>query len=34
MIPASKIATLTQGTFVGAVADNFGEEISEKIFIA
>lgn len=32
MIPASKIATLTQGTFVGAVADNFGEEISEKIF--
>lgn len=32
MIPASKISTLTQGTFVGAVADNFGEEISEKIF--
>lgn len=34
MIPASKISTLTQGTFVGAVADNFGEEISEKIFNA
>ena len=28
LIPASKIATMTQGTFVGAVADNFGEEIS------
>lgn len=34
MIPASKISTLTQGTFIGAVADNFGEEISEKIFNA
>lgn len=34
MIPAAKISTLTQGTFIGAVADNFGEEISEKIFNA
>lgn len=34
MIPASKISTLTQGTFVGAVADNIGEEISQKIFNA
>lgn len=32
MIPASKISTLSQGTFVGAVADNVGEEQSEKIF--
>ena len=32
MIPASKIAGLTQGTFVGAVADNFGEEIEQKVF--
>ncbi|MGI4735084.1 MAG: type IV secretory system conjugative DNA transfer family protein [Janthinobacterium lividum] len=32
MIPASKISGLTQGTFVGAVADNFGEEISLKVF--
>ncbi len=34
MIPASRISTLTQGTFIGAVADNVGEEISEKIFNA
>ena len=34
MIPASKISGLTQGTFVGAVADNFGEEISQKVFHA
>lgn len=34
MIPASKISTLTQGNFIGAVADNVGEEISEKIFNA
>ncbi len=34
LIPASKIANLTQGTFVGAVADNFGEEIGQKIFHA
>ncbi|MDF7815114.1 conjugal transfer protein MobC [Hymenobacter sp. YC55] len=34
MIPASKISNLSQGTFVGAVADNFGEEISQKVFHA
>jgi hypothetical protein len=34
MIPASKISNLTQGNFVGAVADNFGEEISQKVFHA
>ena len=34
MIPASKISALSQGTFVGAVADNFGEEISLKVFHA
>ncbi|GAB3240992.1 conjugal transfer protein MobC [Hymenobacter seoulensis] len=34
MIPPSTIANLTQGTFVGAVADNFGEEISQKVFHA
>ncbi|QNE42179.1 TraM recognition domain-containing protein (plasmid) [Hymenobacter sp. NBH84] len=34
MIPASKISNLTQGTFVGAVADNFGEEIEQKVFHA
>ena len=34
MIPASKISTLSQGRFVGAVADNFGEEISQKVFHA
>ncbi|MGI4734816.1 MAG: conjugal transfer protein MobC [Janthinobacterium lividum] len=34
MIPASKISSLTQGTFVGAVADNFGEEIDQKVFHA
>lgn len=34
LIPASKIATLSQGTFVGAVSDNFGEEIDQKIFHA
>lgn len=32
LIPASKIATLTQGMFVGAVSDNFNERISQKIF--
>ena len=30
--PASKISTLTQGMFVGAVADNFNERIEQKIF--
>ena len=34
LIPASKIANLSQGTFVGAVADNFGEKIDQKIFHA
>ncbi|WDO12317.1 YWFCY domain-containing protein [Flavobacterium sp. WW92] len=32
LIPASKIATLTQGFFVGAVSDNFDERIEQKIF--
>ena len=32
LIPASKISTLTQGIFVGAVADNFNERIEQKIF--
>lgn len=34
MIPASKISSLTQGRFVGAVADNVGEEITQKMFNA
>ncbi|MDB8915720.1 conjugal transfer protein MobC [Parabacteroides merdae] len=34
LIPASKIANLSQGTFVGAVADNFDEKIEQKIFHA
>ncbi len=34
LIPASKISTLSQGIFVGAVSDNFGEEIEQKIFHA
>ena len=34
LIPASKIANLSQGTFVGAVADNFDERIEQKIFHA
>lgn len=32
LIPASKISTLTQGCFVGAVSDNFDERIQQKIF--
>ncbi len=32
LIPASKIANLTQGMFVGAVSDNFDERIEQKIF--
>ncbi|MFH6959589.1 conjugal transfer protein MobC [Flavobacterium aquidurense] len=32
LIPASKISTLTQGVFVGAVSDNFDERIEQKIF--
>ena len=34
LIPASKISTLSQGMFVGAVTDNFGETIAQKIFHA
>ena len=32
LIPASKISTLSQGMFVGAVTDDFGQEIKQKIF--
>ena len=32
LIPPSKISGLTQGMFVGSVADNFGERIEQKIF--
>lgn len=32
LIPPSKISSLTQGMFVGSVADNFGEKIEQKIF--
>ena len=32
LIPASKISTLTQGMFVGAMSDNFDERIEQKIF--
>lgn len=32
LIPASKISTLTQGFFVGAISDNFDERIKQKIF--
>ena len=32
LIPASKISTLTQGMFVGAVADSFDQRIEQKIF--
>ena len=34
LIPASKISNLSQGMFVGAVADNFDERIEQKIFHA
>lgn len=34
LIPGSKISNLTQGTFVGAVSDNFDERIEQKIFHA
>jgi hypothetical protein len=34
LIPASKIGNLSQGMFVGSVADNFGEKIDQKIFHA
>ena len=32
LIPPSKISNLSQGQFVGSVADNFGEYIDQKIF--
>jgi len=32
LVPPSKISNLTQGMFVGAVADNFDERIEQKIF--
>lgn len=34
VIPASKISNLSQGEFVGAVADNFGDNIPQKMFHA
>ena len=34
LIPASKIANLSQGMFVGAISDNFDERIEQKIFHA
>ena len=34
LIPQSKISTLTPGVFVGAISDNFGERIDQKIFHA
>ncbi len=34
LIPRSKISTLSQGMFVGAVADNFDEHIEQKILHA
>lgn len=34
LIPPSKIGNLSQGMFVGAVADNFNEKIEQKIFHA
>ena len=34
VIPESKISNLSQGHFVGAVADNFDETIKQKIFHA
>jgi len=34
LIPQSKISTLTQGMFIGAVSDNFNERIEQKIFHA
>lgn len=34
VIPASKISNLSQGEFVGAVADNFGDNFTQKMFHA
>lgn len=34
LIPPGKISTLSQGHFVGAIADNFSEKIKQKVFNA
>lgn len=34
LIPAAKISNLTQGIFVGSVADNYDERIEQKVFHA
>lgn len=34
LIPVSKMSTLSQGMFVGAVTDNFDERIEQEIFHA
>ena len=34
LIPAAKISNLTQGVFVGSVADNYDERIEQKVFHA
>lgn len=34
LIPAAKISNLSQGMFAGAITDNFGEEIEQKVFHA
>lgn len=34
LIPPAKISNLSQGMFVGSVADNFGEKIDQKVFHA
>lgn len=34
LVPASKISTLSQGNFVGKVADDFGQPIDKKLFNA
>ena len=34
MIPSSIISTLSQGTFVGQVADNYEQKIHQKFFHA
>ena len=34
LLPASRIETLSQGTFFGKIADNFDQQIAEKLFCA
>jgi putative methionine-R-sulfoxide reductase with GAF domain len=34
LIPASKISSLSQGMFVGAVSDDFSQKIEQKFFHA